>query len=132
LYYGHSTGPWFVVLIPFAIFLVLRLMASSGRQRSQGRPPPQGSFFTGPPTGPPGSTPRTAQPRTDAPTTEGAVGTAAGWFTDPFVRHEQRYWSGTEWTDHVQDAGVPSTDPPPAPRPDAGPVGDTGTDPAES
>ena len=39
---------------------------------------------------------------------------APGWFRDPFVRHEQRYWSGSEWTDHVIDDGVPATDPPPS------------------
>jgi hypothetical protein len=38
----------------------------------------------------------------------------AGWLRDPFVRHEQRYWSGTEWTEHVIDDGVPATDPPPS------------------
>ena len=32
------------------------------------------------------------------------TGTAPGWFTDPFVRHEQRYWSGTAWTEHVMTA----------------------------
>jgi hypothetical protein len=44
-----------------------------------------------------------------------STGMAAGWFRDPFVRHEQRYWSGSEWTEHVVDNGVPATDPPPAP-----------------
>ncbi len=68
----------------------------AGRNRS-GTPGPGSSFTSGPDrqaTGPPS-------------------GTAAGWFTDPFVRHEQRYWSGTAWTEHVSDAGVPGTDPPP-------------------
>ena len=41
-----------------------------------------------------------------------------GWFVDPFVRHEQRYWSGTAWTEHVLDGGTPSLDPPPPPRTD--------------
>jgi hypothetical protein len=26
---------------------------------------------------------------------------------DPSGKHEQRYWSGTEWTDHVMDGGTP-------------------------
>jgi hypothetical protein len=39
----------------------------------------------------------------------------AGWFRDPFFRHEQRYWSGTAWSEHVTDDGVPGTDPPPPP-----------------
>jgi hypothetical protein len=43
-------------------------------------------------------------------------GTAPGWFRDPFVRHEQRYWSGSAWSEHVQDRGVPAVDPPPPTR----------------
>ena len=43
-------------------------------------------------------------------------GTDPGWFADPFVRHEQRYWSGAEWTEHVLDHGAPGTDPPPSDR----------------
>ena len=42
----------------------------------------------------------------------GAVQSAgAGWHSDPMKRHEQRYWDGAQWTEHVSDAGVPSTDP---------------------
>jgi hypothetical protein len=32
---------------------------------------------------------------------------------DPSGRHEKRYWSGSEWTEHVTDHGVPGIDPPP-------------------
>lgn len=32
------------------------------------------------------------------------------WMPDPTGRHELRYWSGSEWTDHVSDAGVPGSD----------------------
>lgn len=40
---------------------------------------------------------------------------AAGWFPDPNGRHEQRYWNGEAWTEHVFSAGSQSTDPlPPA------------------
>jgi hypothetical protein len=35
----------------------------------------------------------------------------SGWHPDPLKRHEKRFWNGTEWTEHVSDAGVPSTDP---------------------
>jgi hypothetical protein len=35
-----------------------------------------------------------------------------GWYPDPSGRHEQRYWDGTRWTEHVSDAGQQSTDPP--------------------
>lgn len=58
----------------------------------------------------------------------------AGWQTDPFGRHELRYWDGSAWTAHVSDAGVTGSDdpvpsaegapppppPPPAPAPAAG------------
>lgn len=37
---------------------------------------------------------------------------AAGWATDPFGRHELRYWDGAGWTAHVCDAGVVASDPP--------------------
>lgn len=35
----------------------------------------------------------------------------AGWLTDPMGRHEQRYWDGARWTEHVSDGGTQSTDP---------------------
>jgi hypothetical protein len=41
------------------------------------------------------------------------TGTAPAWYRDPFFAHEHRYWSGTEWTDQVNDDGVAGTDPPP-------------------
>jgi hypothetical protein len=41
------------------------------------------------------------------------TGIAPGWLIDPSGRHEQRYWSGSEWTEHVTDGGIPGTDPPP-------------------
>ncbi|MEZ5228102.1 MAG: DUF2510 domain-containing protein [Acidimicrobiales bacterium] len=31
--------------------------------------------------------------------------TAAGWYSDPFGQHRMRYFSGTEWTDHVTHFG---------------------------
>jgi hypothetical protein len=39
---------------------------------------------------------------------------------DPSGKHEQRYWSGTAWTDHVMDEGAPGVDP----RPDRTKPGD--------
>jgi uncharacterized RDD family membrane protein YckC len=41
----------------------------------------------------------------------------AAWYTDPYGRHEQRYWSGSAWTEHVADRGQQSADPPPAASP---------------
>lgn len=34
-----------------------------------------------------------------------------GWYQDPSGRHEQRYFDGTRWTEHVADRGVTSVDP---------------------
>jgi general stress protein CsbA len=42
----------------------------------------------------------------------GAV--SAGWNPDPFNRHQQRYWDGARWTEHVADNGQRSIDPPTA------------------
>jgi hypothetical protein len=38
------------------------------------------------------------------------VANPARWATDPLGRHEQRYWDGSRWTEHVADLGVTSTD----------------------
>ena len=35
----------------------------------------------------------------------------ASWLADPQHRHELRWWDGSRWTEHVSNAGVPSTDP---------------------
>jgi uncharacterized protein YxjI len=47
----------------------------------------------------------------DGPTT-----TPPGWFPDPLGRHEQRYWDGQQWTEHVASHGRQSVDPPGAPQ----------------
>ena len=36
----------------------------------------------------------------------------ARWATDPYARHEQRYWDGRKWTEHVSTNGVAAIDPP--------------------
>lgn len=33
------------------------------------------------------------------------------WERDPTGRHEQRYWDGEKWTDHVADGGTTAVDP---------------------
>lgn len=43
--------------------------------------------------------------------------TAAGWYDDPTSVFEQRYWSGSGWTDQVTSSGVRGVS-----RPDADPV----------
>lgn len=50
-----------------------------------------------------------AAPR-PGPTTA-ATSTTAGWHPDPSGRHQSRYWDGKQWTPHVADNGVSSTDP---------------------
>ncbi len=98
-----------------AVVVLLGVMAMrmlSAQRRRNGRPgAPHGSR---PATGfaPTVATPRATTREPGAAST----GTAPGWFVDPFVRHEQRFWSGTAWTEHVQDGGVPAVDPPPPPR----------------
>jgi hypothetical protein len=34
----------------------------------------------------------------------------AGWYEDPSGVHEKRWWDGSSWTEHVEDAGVPGVD----------------------
>jgi len=52
--------------------------------------------------------------------------TPPSWSSDPYGRHEQRYFDGSSWTEHVSDAGVQGTDPPGGvaapPRPPAYPA----------
>jgi uncharacterized protein YxjI len=36
----------------------------------------------------------------------------AGWYADPFGRHEARYYNGAAWTEHVSSHGRQSVDPP--------------------
>src|SRR3954464_11453603 len=38
--------------------------------------------------------------------------TPAGWYADPFGRHEARYFSGAVWTEHVSSHGRAGIDPP--------------------
>jgi uncharacterized RDD family membrane protein YckC len=46
----------------------------------------------------------------------------AAWYADPSGRHEQRYWSGSGWTEHVADRGQQSVDPlAPGAAPSSGP-----------
>jgi hypothetical protein len=48
-------------------------------------------------------------------------GPAPQWAGDPSGRHQQRYWDGARWTEHVSDGGVTSVDPPPSTRRVPGP-----------
>lgn len=46
------------------------------------------------------------QPAASAP-----VAAPAAWYADPAGRHQQRYWDGSRWTEHVADNGQSSVDP---------------------
>ena len=39
---------------------------------------------------------------------------APGWYSDPWGKHEYRYWDGYQWTHHVASRGRQSEDEPPA------------------
>ncbi len=113
---GPNSG---MALVVFVAVLVVRLVASQ-RRRTMGRPGGASAsrgFAARPGPSGDGGTGADTFPGT-GPSASGATfgGTAPGWFRDPFVRHEQRFWSGTAWTEHVRDQGAAGTDPPPPPR----------------
>jgi Protein of unknown function (DUF2510) len=88
--------------------LALRARSSQRHRRGQSPTSAQTSPFTDPTS--------TSQASDSVDDWTGKVtftGIAPGWLTDPTGRHEKRYWSGSEWTEHVTDGGVPGTDPPP-------------------
>ena len=119
----HSQNP-LVVVVVLGVVLAVRLL-SSQRRKSAGRPstPPRASGFAADthqvaPQVESQAESGVEQPVPSATASTGSTftGTAPGWFTDPFVRHERRYWSGAAWTEHVLDQDIPALDPPPAPR----------------
>ena len=95
----------------FGGMFALRALSSQRRRGGyRGSPMPK-SFFTNTDPRNPDRGPTTEPP----PATDiGHTGTAPGWFRDPFFKHEHRYWSGSEWTEHINDNGVPGVDPPPS------------------
>ena len=103
-FYGHGSS---IALVVFVALFALRVL-SSQRRRGRSRVSAPSRPFVG-----------TTAAEQSATGTEGSfgrpgfTGIAAGWLVDPTGRHEKRYWSGTEWTEHVSDGGVPGTDPPP-------------------
>lgn len=102
-YHGHNSV---LAVVALLVVMGIRLVVLQ-RRRGLGRPGRIG--------GSAGLAP-SADRRPSGPVDPAGSGTAPGWFTDPFVRHEQRYWSGTAWTEHVLDGPTPSVDPPPPPR----------------
>jgi hypothetical protein len=118
---GHAT--WITPLVAGGVFLIRYLASPRRRQGHRGdhhQRQGQGQSTTGSSfAGRSGPTRLDEGPRAGS----GAhAGIGPGWFRDPFLRHEQRYWSGTEWTGQVTDDGIPRTDPPPpAPGPTESP-----------
>lgn len=39
------------------------------------------------------------------------MNTEPGWYTDPYRRHQVRYWDGNAWSEHVGDDGQQGVDP---------------------
>ena len=104
-FYGHGSS---IALVIFLALFALRVLSSQRRRRGRSRvSAPTGSFADT--TSPDQAT--DAAGGSSGPVT--FTGIAPGWLIDPSGRHEKRFWSGTEWTEHVTDGGVPSTDPPP-------------------
>ena len=54
------------------------------------------------------SMPAAAPPSANTPTAT----SQAQWASDPFGRHQHRFWNGSAWTDQVANNGVSATDPP--------------------
>jgi hypothetical protein len=131
--YGYGHGSWIAVVIFAGMFALRAYYSRRGRGmggRGMGGRSMRGPGIGGPgwggsgPTGPgqaftgdpPSSRhePAAGPPPANDPSASGSgSGLPAGWFTDPFFKHQQRYWSGTEWTAQVSDNGTPGTDPPP-------------------
>ncbi|MHB8219474.1 MAG: DUF2510 domain-containing protein [Acidimicrobiales bacterium] len=120
---GHES------LIFVAVVVIGGFIARSTRTRRRGtsRPSSSGYGAIAPdppgvgsgPGGRPGPGPGRAPGPGHAPEPTRGWGVArtgipAGWLPDPTGRYQQRYWSGTAWTTHVQRTGVPGSDPPPA------------------
>ncbi|HVX23543.1 MAG TPA: DUF2510 domain-containing protein [Acidimicrobiales bacterium] len=92
--------------------------AGSGSTRPASTPSGDaGPGRTGAPAPAYGTTERATAAGNGNGSANGHTGVPAGWLVDPSGRHQQRYWSGTTWTEHVADDGVPGLDPPPGAPP---------------
>jgi len=105
---GHGSSLIFIVII--AVAFGMRMIGSRRRQGSRGgNRMSQGS--PGAPAAFVGTRAPSAPPKSSY---AGYTGIPAWWMPDPSGKHHERYWSGSEWTDHVTDGGTPSVDPLPA------------------
>ena len=103
-FYGHGSS---IALVVFFALVAMRAFSSQRRRRGHSRGSAPSSSFAD-------TTSRDQE--ADAVGESGQVtftGIAPGWLIDPSGRHERRYWSGSQWTEHVTDGGVPGIDPPP-------------------
>ena len=109
MYYGHTS--W-IALVIFGGMLAMRAFSSQRRRGNRSRPPASGRSLV--------TDDRQRVVGSEAAGGRGvgatSTGTPPGWFADPFFRHEQRFWSGSQWTEQVTDHDVPGTDPPPGGR----------------
>jgi hypothetical protein len=103
-YYGH--GSW-LFLVVFAAFFVMRILPAR-RRRGRARTSAPATSFTNAP-----SIQGDPDDLGESPARVTFTGIPPGWLVDPSGRHEKRYWSGSEWSEHVTDGGVPGIDPPP-------------------
>lgn len=116
MYAGYG-GSW--IAIVFVVLLLVRIFASrrggpAGRPSAH-QPHQAGDTVNRPlvsPSAPSAAAGGVGPGRASEPTSSYKI--APGWFPDPSGRFDQRYWSGTVWTEHVTKDGVPGTDAPPA------------------
>src|SRR5580704_7428775 len=107
MFYGHES--WIAVVI-FGGLFAMRMLSSQRQRRGYGRGPVSRSPF--PSAG--FQAPRAGSTvQSPGPGATSFTAIAPGWLADPVAKHDHRYWSGTHWTEHVSDDGVPGTDPPP-------------------
>ena len=103
-FYGHGST---IALVVFVALFALRILSSQRRRGRSRASAPTRSFADATPTD------QVSNPVGRSSDHVAFTGIAPGWLIDPTRRHEKRYWSGSEWTEHVSDGGVPGTDPPP-------------------
>ncbi|MDA8291588.1 MAG: DUF2510 domain-containing protein [Actinomycetota bacterium] len=104
------------VLQPFGIIveLVAQVTTKTGAPASVAPAPPLLAIGPLPSVDAPSRTdaPPVAPVGPPPPATDDPGGTPLfGWYPDATGRHEQRYWDGRGWSEHVRDAGALGTDP---------------------
>ncbi len=86
-----------------------------GGYPGSGQPSGGGGFAPGNPFAPQNQYGTAPGPVTTGGPSGSPAGPPPGWYGDPSGRHQQRYWDGATWTDHVVSNNVQSIDPlPPA------------------